>query len=120
MAGSVNQNHEYTRDQTPIFFLQDPILDLEISDQESEIIRDMVTTPIFFLQDPILDLEISDQESEIIRILAQNMAQNQPVPALQDVQEWPGMVILTNEVVSTRSSYLLIFLNVCFFYVVHL
>ncbi|XP_020610896.1 uncharacterized protein LOC110049443 isoform X4 [Orbicella faveolata] len=64
MAGSVNQNHEYTRDQTPIFFLQDPILDLEISDQESEMIRDMVTTPIFFLQDPILDLEVRKNNAD--------------------------------------------------------
>ncbi|XP_020610894.1 uncharacterized protein LOC110049443 isoform X2 [Orbicella faveolata] len=69
-------------------------------------------TPIFFLQDPILDLEISDQESEMIRNLAQTMAQDHPVPAQQDIHEWPGMVNLTNEVVSTRSKYQLIFKNV--------
>jgi len=58
------------------------------------------------------------------RNLAQTMAQNHPVPAQQDIHEWPGMVNLTNEVVSTRSSYQLIFKNVVvvvfFFYVVHL
>ena len=46
------------------------------------------------------------------RNLAQTMAQNHPVPAQQDIHEWPGMVNLTNEVVRTRSSYQLIFKNV--------
>ena len=38
--------------------------------------------------------------------------------AQQEAQEWPGMVILTNEVVSTISKYLLIFS--VYFYEVHL
>jgi len=67
MARNVNQNREYTRDQTPIFFLQDPIL----------------------------DLEISGEEADTIRILDEIMIEHDYMPSQQHAQEWHQL--LTNE-----------------------